>query len=356
MTAMVILLSLPLLAAVALSTPLPSAVRLWIDRAAGGLVLVVALSLIWLPIDEATPLLRADRLGVCAAILVAVAAVAPRSADSPAARHLTLAGMLLAAVSAHPVLMDAALAVATAAALAPRLRPSWYRVPLAGAGFGLLLFGSILPPAPLASGCALLGLATLAAAAPVLLPVLPFLALRFAGPELVALGLASAVGCGIGVLLWPTATVRLPLVAFGQAGAIAVAFGLRAPDATVAGLLLAILLVLNEAARTVAKRTGVVALLAASGSVGLPPFGVFPGLALVILAAARQAPWLLFPLLPALAALGWAVVVRLPSPVFTPSDRWSAAWIPLAIAFLIGWFLPEPVLDWLRALALELPK
>jgi len=348
------LLGLPLLAAAVLSVRLPAWVRIWIDCSTGALVLVVALGLIWLPPDP-MPLLRHDGLAVFGAILVAAAAVTPRSFDAPVARHLALGGMLLAAISAEPLLTDAALAGATAAALAPCLRSGWHRVPLAGAGLGLLLFGSILPPAPVASGCALLGLAALAVAAPVLLPVLPLLALWFAGPELVALALASVVGCGLGVSLWRGAAVRLPLIALGQAGAIGVAFGLRTPDATFAGLMLAILLVLNEAARTLAKRGGLVGLLAAAGSGGLPPFGLFPGLALVILAVAQHAPWLLLALLPGLAALGWAVVVRLPSPVFAPSDRWSAAWIPLAAALLVGWFLPEPVAGWLRALVMEMP-
>lgn len=355
MIALCILLGVPFLAAAALVVPLPARVRVWVDRGAGALVLAVALSLLWLPPDP-LPLLRHDRLGIFAAILVALAAVTPRSVDWPVARYIALGGMLVAAVSAHPLLMDAGLAVATAAALAPRLGIGWYRVPLAGAGLGLLLFGSILPPAALASGCALLGLTTLAVAAPVLLPLLPLLALRFAGPELVALGLAAVSACGVGVLLWPTATARMPSVAWGQAGAIGVAFGLRVPDATFAGLVLALLLVLTEAAHTLSKGGGLVALLSAAGLGGLPPFGVFPGLVLVVFAVATHAPWVLVPLLPALAALGWAVVVRLPAPRFAPSDRWSAAWVPLAGAVLIGWFLPAPAVDWLRALAMGLSE
>lgn len=352
MIAVALLLGVPFLAAAVLSVPQPAGTRFWVDLAAGILVLAMAVSPIWLP-SEAIPLLRHDRLGTFAAILVAVASIAARPDGALVSKHLTLGGLLLAVLSANPLLTDAALALAVAAALAPRIGAGWYRVPLAGAGLGLLLFGSILPSAPFASGCALLGLATLAVAAPVLLPILPLLALRHAGPELVALGLVSVVGCGVGLLLWPSPRSYVPWIALGQAGVVGAVFGLQSPDATFVGLVLAMLLVLSQAARALAAGEGLTPLLSSAGLAGLPPFGVFPGLALAIAAVAKQAPWLLLALLPGLAALGWASIVRLPAPRIAASDRLSLAWIPLAAAALIGWFLPGPVAAWLHALATE---
>ncbi len=352
---MPILLMIPFLAAAALAIPQPARVRFWVDLGAVVATLMVALSLPWQN-AESVPLLRHDRLGMFAAIVVALAAVAPRFGRTRIAGQIALGGMLLAGLSGHALLTVAALALAAAVALVPHIRAGWYRVPLCGAGLGLLLFGSILPAAPLASGCALLGLAALAVAVPELLPLLPFLALRFAGAELVGVGLAGMLGCAMGVLLWPSDKNRLSWIAFGQAGVIALAFGLRSPDAIFAGVLLAVLLVLSQAARELAKGQGLAGLLASAGLAGLPPFGVFPGLALVILATARQAPWLLVGVLPALAAMGWAVVARMPTPRIGATDRWSAAWVPLALALLVGFALPGPVTAWLHVLAREVAR
>jgi hydrogenase-4 component F len=108
-----------------------------------------------------------------------------------------------------------------------------------------------------------------------------------------------------------------------------------------------------QAVHVLAKGDGLAPLLASAGLAGLPPFGVFPGMALAILAVARQAPWILMALLPGLAALGWAAIVRLPTPRIAPSDRWSPAWIPMAAALLLGFCMPGPIAEWLRALARE---
>jgi hypothetical protein len=301
------------------------------------------------------PLLRQDRLGAFAAIVVALAAVAPAVGAMPAdrriGRQISLGGMLLAAVSAHPLLTAAGLTLATTAALAPDVRAAWYRVPLAGAALGLVLFGSVLPGAPLTAGCGLLGLAALAVAAPVLLPLLPLLALRFAGPELIAVGLAAALACGGAVVLWPSDKTRMAWIAAGQAAIVGVVFGMLSSDSVFTGLFLAVLLVLAQATQQLAKGSGLTGLLASAGSAGLPPVGVFPGLALTILVAGNERPWLLVPLLAAWAAMGWAAVARLPMPRVEASDRWSAAWVPLALALLMGFVLPSPVLAWLHALA-----
>lgn len=359
MSAMLLLLAIPFLTAAALAVPQIGRVRAWVDLGAVSIALAVALSLPFQH-DPAIPLLRHDRLAEFSAILIALGAVARRSGVTG---QLALGGMLLAAVSGNAVLTAAALAMAAAAELAPHLRSGWYRVPLCGAGLGLVLFGSILPATPLVSGCALLGLAALAVAVPGLLPLLPLLALHFAGsgfagsgfagPALVAVGLASVLACAAAVAIRPSDKSQLSWIAFGQAGVVAMAFGLRSPDAVFAGLVLAVLLVLSGAARMLVKGEGLAALLASVGLAGLPPFGVFPGLALVILATAKQSPWLLVLLLPALATMGWSVVARLPTPRIAAADRWSPAWIPLAAALLVGFALPGSAAAWLHALVRE---
>ena len=345
------LLAMPFLGAAALAIPLLDRVRFWADLGVVVVTLAIALSLPWRD-GPALPLIRAGGLGALTAILVAVAAVAPRAAAAEAfdqmARLAMLGFMLLAAVSGNKLLTAAALTLATGAALAPRLGTGWYRVPLSGAALGLLLFGAILPLGSLAVWCALLGLAALAWAAPALLPLLPLLALRFAGPELVAVGLAGLLLCAVRLL---GGKDRPPWAALGQAAAIGVAFGLRSEDAVTAGLMLWVLLVLSQAARDLARGQGLAAILADAGLVGLPPFGTFAGLALVVLAAARQSPWLLVPLLIGLAGMGWAAIRRLPTPKIMPSDRRSLAWVPLAAALLVGFCLPAPCIAWLRAIA-----
>ncbi len=349
MSAMLVLLAVPFLAAAALAVPQIGRMRAWVDLGAVLIVLALALSLPF-ETDPTSPLLRHDHLAEFGAILVALAAVARRSGIGG---QLGLVGMLVAAVSGHAVLTAAALALAVAAELAPRVRLVWYRVPLSGAGLGLVLFGSILPSAPAASGCVLLGFGALAAAVPALLPLLPLLALRFAGPELVGVGLAALLTCSAVAAFWSSDKSRLSWIVFGQAGAIAMALGSRSPNAVFAGLILAVLLVLSDAARLLAKTQGLAGLLASGGLAGFPPFGVFPGLALVILATAKQSPWLLVPLLSALAAMGWAVVALLPIPRIAASDRWSPAWIPLAAALLAGFLLPGSAEAWLHALVRE---
>jgi hydrogenase-4 component F len=195
-------------------------------------------------------------------------------------------------------------------------------------------------------------LAALAVVAPALLPVLPLLAARYAGPELVALGLLAVVGCGMVLLLWPARRSYASWIALGQAGVVAVAFGLPGPDAIFAGLVLLALLVLSQAARNRVAGDGLAALVASAGLAGLPPFGVFPGIALVLTAVAGASPWLLPPLLVGVAVLGWASIRDLPPPRLVVSDRWSAAWIPLLAGLLIGWCMPGAVAIWLHAAAM----
>jgi hypothetical protein len=311
-------------------------------------VLAAAIGLLFAPPTELFP---ASPTGPFAATLAAIVALATRPRGALIEKHLTLGAMFVAVLAGPPLATAAALAFAAAAALTPHAGAAWHRIPVAGAGLGLVLFGALPPPAPLPSVCALFGLAALAVATPELLPVLPFLALRTAAPQLPALGAAATLGCGVAAVLWPVRKPRNPWIPLTGAAAIALGFGLRTPDAILAGLVLAVLLALSQASRALATGQGVTTLLAAAGLAGLPPLGVFPGLAMVAAAVARQSPWLLAAFLPGVALSGWAAIRRLPPPRPSAGDRWSAAWIPLAAALLIGWLLPDPVAAWLRDLA-----
>jgi hypothetical protein len=87
-----------------------------------------------------------------------------------------------------------------------------------------------------------------------------------------------------------------------------------------------------------------------AGLGGLPPLGVFPGLVLVVLALAAHAPWLLLPLGAALLPMVLASVPRR-LPDFAPRlETPSIAWLPLALAVLLGYFAPDTVGHWLHLL------
>lgn len=345
---MLALLGLPFVAAAVLAMTPSRPMRVWIDLGAGLAILALALALA-VTGPDGTPLLRQDRMGAFAAVLVAGAALAHPASPG---KQLVLGGALLAGLAENLVVAEAGLELSVVATLAPRLAAGWHRVPLAGAGLGLLLFGAVTPPAALASACTAAGLAVLAYVAPALLPVLPLLAARVAGPPLVALGLAGLIGCGLAALLAPRRSPT-PWIALGQLGVAALAFGLKSPESTCAGLVLTMLLTLAQAARDLSRGPGLTRLCAEAGLAGLPPFAVFPGLVLAVGAVAKQPPILLAALLAGLALLGWATVRRAQPTGWTESDRWSPAWIPLAIAVPVGWALPGVVTEWLRALALE---
>ncbi len=324
----------------------------WMDLAVGSAGLAIVFGCVWIS-PAPMPLLRLDRFGLFAAGLVVVAGLGDRRGDGYLAKYLMLAGMVLAALAAHPLLRIAALALSTAAALEPHVRTGWYRVPFAASGLALLLFGAIVPVSPVAPGCTVLGLAALAVAVPALLPVLPLLAARYAGPELVAVGLVAVMGCGGWTILRPARRSYVPWIALGQAGVVVLAFGLTGSQATFAGLVLSALLVLSQVARNLATGDGLAALLASAGLAGLPPFGMFPGIAMVLAAVAGSSPWLLAPLLAGVAALGFASIRGLPPPRPAAADRWSAAWVPLLAVLLIGWCMPDSVAAWLHAAAME---
>jgi hypothetical protein len=141
---------------------------------------------------------------------------------------------------------------------------------------------------------------------------------------------------------------RLALVGLAQAGAAAFAFGLGTDAGSLAGLLQLSFLALTQCAVLLAREDGVDRLAALAGLAGVPPFGLFPSLALILAATASRLPWLLLPLGTGLAAIAWTVLLRL------PTERRllpSPAWIPLALLLLAGFAMPDPLLAWFRLAA-----
>jgi hypothetical protein len=364
MTLSLLLVCVPFLAAAALAVPQWSGWRHWLDRGGALAGLGLALCLPWNP-GAAGDLLPADRLGALVAILVASGACAARVRPhrqrpiTLIGGQIMLGGMLLAPIGGEPVLIASGLILTIAAALARDLPARWHRVPLSGAGLGLILFGTLMAPSRVAAGCALLGLGTLAAVVPETLIVMLSVAARLsvlARPETIALGVAALLAGSAVLLLRPGQRGHLVLVGVGQGGVVAMAFGLGSPDSLFAGLVLLVLLAISQISVGMAREGGGDALVAAAGLAGLPPLGVFPGVALVVVATAERGPSLLLPLLAGLGAMGWVVISRLPSfrAARLSLGQISPAWFPVAVALLIGFFLPAPTVDWLRTVASDL--
>ena len=276
----------------------------------------------------------------------------------------------------------------------------------------LVLFGLIaLPSAPtlLALGCLLLGQAMLVVMVPALLPLVMVLVPRFRGiaslthdaaltdAMLLALGLATALVCGV-LLMRPRWLARsrgsvrsggrdrLTLLHIAQTGIGVFAFGLGTAEALFAGLVTLLLLTVTWTAVEISTIGKVERLVAVGGMAGLPPFGVWPGLVLIVLATAHRSVWLLLALSLALGLIAWVTVARLPSgrfsgefsgghpgqsPAGSPGGnpggppgrspgrlhgRWTRplapawAWVPLAVTVLVGLAMPEAVTAWLRSL------
>ena len=80
----------------------------------------------------------------------------------------------------------------------------------------------------------------------------------------------------------------------------------------------------------------------------MPPFGLFPSLALIMLATAQRFPWLLLPLGAGLAAVAWRLLLQLPAERRLLA---SPAWLPLALLLIAGFAMPDPMLAWFRLAA-----
>ncbi len=343
-----------------LLAPHPAA---WIDAALCGLVLLLACMLPW-QLGTYWPFWRLDPLAVHVIVLLAALAVAA----SWARRHATpvwgsqlavLAGTMLAVASSAPLMSWLGMTLATAGAAAAALpvrAEAWRRLHLGCTGLGLALFGAVAlhaGTAPLpASACVMLGYGTLAVLAPELTVAAIALILRMRGAAtddlLLAVGLAALLVAALGLAAHGPQRRTLTLVGLAQGGTAVFAFGLGTEGGNLAGLLQLSFLALTQCALLLAHDDGLDRLAALAGLAGVPPFGLFPSLALILAATAASLPWLLLPLGAGLAAIAWAVLLRL------PAERHllpSPAWLPLALLLIAGFAMPDPLLAWFRLAA-----
>ena len=137
-----------------------------------------------------------------------------------------------------------------------------------------------------------------------------------------------------------------------QTGIGVFAFGLGTAEALFAGLITLLLLTVTWTAVEVSNAGKAERLVAVGGLAGLPPFGVWPGLVLIVLATAHRSVWLLLALSLALGLIAWATIARLPPRRWTRAPVPALAWVPLAATVLLGLAMPDAVTAWLRTLTM----
>jgi hydrogenase-4 component F len=172
------------------------------------------------------------------------------------------------------------------------------------------------------------------------------------GGPILALGLATLLLAAAG--LWRGQSERrwLALSSVGQNGAVAFAFGLGGSAGTLAGLLCLTAHTLSKAASFQSGGDRWARGLAMAALAGLPPFGLFSGLILVVDAAVQRSLWLALPFGGAIALGIWALLVR-PPPAAT-TERGAAlagCWACLAGALLFGLAMPGALAAWLQDIA-----
>jgi hydrogenase-4 component F len=199
----------------------------------------------------------------------------------------------------------------------------------------------------------MLGFGVLAVLAPELTIATFSLILRLRGPQsdelLLALGLAALLIATLGLAVSRGPLRRTEsLAGLALAGVAVFAIGLGTEAGDLAGLLQISFLALTQCALLLAQEGGLDRLVALTGLAGVPPFGLFASLALILTGTAARLPWLLLPLGAGLAALAWSVLRQL------PAERrlvLSPAWLPLALLLIAGFAMPEPLLAWFRLAA-----
>ncbi len=308
-----------------------------------------------------------------------------RTAQNMAIRGAALAklGFMLIAIGAvQPLIAWLAVVGTLSAAMVPGLRRRWDSVLLAFCAAGLAFFGLLTIPSglPSVSYTALfVGCAALVAVVPDLGLVIVIVIMRLmmrthpppvAGTVLISVAIAGLLGCLIplaGKVAWPsirdgavwhtTNPHCVTLMQLVQTSLAAVAVGLGQPEMRFAAVVLLILLKLTRIAARIS--CGPVAVIARAGLAGIPPFGVFPGLVLILLTISREAAWLLLPIGSALAAMLAVSATSTRLAGFPSNWTWnmfrSLGLLPLALAFLFGFFAPNYFVDWLRLVTAGVP-
>jgi hypothetical protein len=164
---------------------------------------------------------------------------------------------------------------------------------------------------------------------------------------------------------------RTTLLVLSQASIATLAICTGQAEGRFAALVLLILLILCRGAARITG--GPAGTLAMAGLGGVLPFGLFPGLVLVVLALSAHDSWLLLPLGTALIPI---LLASLPGSASVPgstSVRGSAsvpryradfsslmkipsiAWLPLLLAILAGYFAPDSLVHSLHLLTAGSP-
>lgn len=361
----------PLLAAGLLIALRPHAWRRWVEQ---GVCLLVLLLAVVLPWEAEAPGPRvADLLAMlfAAGALTDAMTVPARHRLAQAAGQVRLAAVLLALLPIDPLLSLLFLALASTASAArhlPRTEAVASRLLASNASLGLALFGVVaLQAGSVAIGgiALLLAWGALVVLDSAFLPLVLLLALRLqaaadtvshsnlVGDLMVAAGLAVLLAAAAAQVLRPGMR-RLPsLLTLAQGGVALCGFGLGGGDLRFAGMVHLTLLTLSRSALLLSGEAGFDRLASLLGMSGLPPFGLFPSLALIVAGTAVMAPWLLLPMAVGLAGLGWACVTRLPA-AHAPT-RPTVAWIPLVLVLLLGFAMPSPIAAWFHALSIAPP-
>lgn len=187
------------------------------------------------------------------------------------------------------------------------------------------------------------------------------------GMLLLTLGLASLLLGAFGVWHETEAKRVFAYAGIGQAGVALFSFGLGSESAIFAGVILLTLQTLTRPALFIgthrARAARVTHAAAIGAMAGLPPFGVFAGWYLVVVATLEQRAWLALALGGGLIALAAALIAKLVAmPKTATNDARKAlavtalapAWLHLAVGMLIGYAMPGSLARWFEVVAQSL--
>jgi hypothetical protein len=287
--------------------------------------------------------------------------------------------VLVLAVSApNPTLAWLALPAAAAIALLPIRRRRWDQALLASLGTGFALLGLMAisaTPSLIGYACLLFGVSAVGAVVPDLAVVSVILLLRVTTqhpwpPTAQALGLGVAVAALLACAAMLTAErpartkirIARPLnpareiggdsatgLLLCQTSIAAVSIYAGGSDGRFAAVILLILTILTRSAARLRHDPATPWAIAGLG--GVPPLGVFPALILVVTAIAAHNPWLLLPLGVASIPILSAAFPSRPAGNRSLSALRSIGWLPLLLALIVGYCLPDQLSRWLHIVA-----